>query len=381
MEQPDNTLGQILSAPIQEGTPVYGNTGMDPKIQEILNKKKEEMGLTDPEPKQDQKQGSELQTEPDQSQTVDGQDLKQEIQDDIVKLTPGYTISDFIKANIKEGKWEDLELEEDGKVFKVSEMGNFTEEQVWTIYNEQAKIQEEKLKESYIPVDGLDEYQKAVIELVKVGGKDAARGIQENPELLEVPFKDVDLEDVNGRAFIYIEDLMSKGVSESDAIALAKSKEGNGELYGISFAIRNTYHKNYLEQVDQVKQRYIEEQEAQKEKEKNYKKELKATYIENGYDPVVAERLTNAATEKTEEEFNIDSKYYEIMSDPKKAYRLVEYLMEPESFEKRIQVKTANAVNMETFTNLRRVQTTKPVSGKGKISTTNTSTPQVVFAF
>lgn len=293
------------------------------------------------------------------------------------------TMINFIKKNIDSGKWQDLEMEdEEGNVTKVSELTNITEDQLNLIYSEQEKIREEEVQGKYLSVEGLDDTQKELIELIKAGGEKVVEALRTNPELASPRFSAETLEDEASQMRVYISDMVNKGLSEADATNLANIKKDNGELYGEAFAIKNKAKEDYVKEVQEAKQALEEQNKERVEKEKAFKNNLKEYYKSKSYTPSTIEKLVEAGTKKEGGNYAIDDLYFSIMEDPNKAADLIEFLVDPENFIKRYTIKAQNQTNQQNMVELRRISAvSKTKTGKKADNNLDTgSSPVFTFS-
>lgn len=349
----DGNLEKILSAPVSEETVVFNVEGLN--LGNMMPSPEEQNSVTEPKD-----QGTE---EPNPN-TEPGEEKNK------VVNTSG--ITNFIKSNIKDGKWQDLEIEDpEGNIVKVSDMEDISEDMFNLIYQEQEKIKQESFEKDYLSVKGLTEVQRSLIDLVKVGGESVAETIKNNPDSVNPLFYNEDLQSEESQIRVFVQDYMMKGVSQQDAENLAKMKMDSGDLYGEAHEIKTKHYNNFIKEVEDVKASILEQQKQSAEQEKIYKKDLKQTFLENGYNPAKVDKLVETATKKEGDRFVIDDLYYQMMTNPKTAYKLIEFLVDPENFANRIKKQATTEANLDTLSTIRRVSlpTKTTTSSKTEVAT------------
>ena len=182
-----------------------------------------------------------------------------DFQENVSNISGSRGLTKFAKSMIESGEWEDLIIETEKGDVKLSEMKSLTQEQISAVYSEQKKIREEKFKEDFTSIKDLPEYKKEIIAIIKEGGKDLVEAIRNDSTISTPPFQDVDLENVNSRATVYLNDLVSKGLSKEDAITLVKSAEAKGELINKAEEIVAKANETYLGELKRIKEEIAEE--------------------------------------------------------------------------------------------------------------------------
>lgn len=353
----DDNLEKILEAPVNEDSVVFNVEGLNFDIPGV---KTEEPAQDPPKEKEEEVSTEQPKQEPDPVKTNTG-------------------ISSIVKENIEKGKWQDLEIEDaEGNVVKVSDMDHIDNDMFNLIYQEQEKIKQEEVEKNYLSVQGLTDVQKALIDLVKVGGDHVAETLNSNPDALQPIFHNEDLQTEGSQIRVFVQDYMMKGVSQQDAENLAKLKIDSGDLYGEAHEIKQRHHEKHLKDIEAVKAEIIQQQNQALEQEKNFKKSLKEQYLNAGYNPKTVDTLVEAGTKKVDHRFAIDDLYYQMMTEPKTAYKLIEFLVDPESFENKIKKKTTTENALETLGTIRRVNLPKKTTTSSK---TEVNTEAPVFHF
>lgn len=277
-------------------------------------------------------------------------------EDTISTISGSRGLTKFARSMVENGEWEDLIIETEKGDVKLSEIKSLTEEQINAVYTEQKKIREEKFKEDFISIKDLPEYKKEIMAIIKEGGKELTEAIKNDPSIRTPPFENVDLEDVNSRAKVYINDLIAKGIPQDDALSLAKNAETRGDLISKAEDIVNKAKEDYLGELKRIKEELAEDNKTTLAREKEFKKDLYKTFIDNNYDPKMADKLVKIGTEKSEDgAFKIDDLYYDMMEDPNKAYELISFLTDRENFIKTIRREVKKEEGINTMLNMRRI--------------------------
>src|SRR5699024_285583 len=118
--------------------------------------------------------------------------------------------AELLKDYISSGDWEDAIVEMDGEEVKLSELEALDKETFLQIKSTQKEIAQEKLKEKYIDVEGLDETDLQLINLKKSGG-DWTYLLQHEAENIH-PLEGLDLDDENVQLWLLSEQYKSQGM-------------------------------------------------------------------------------------------------------------------------------------------------------------------------
>lgn len=281
------------------------------------------------------------------------------------KQNTGLNVSTIINSNIGNGHWEDFKIiKDDGTEELLSEITDLDEETYRFILEQQQQFKEEKLKEEYIKLEGISETKRKVIEIAMTGGRGVAEAILQDPNLMNEPYEGMDPNEVKDRFNIFVDDLVGKGVPTEDAVELAQKREKDGTLYSSVTDIVATARESHKQHLEKVKQELLDEKAKEEQFIKNYEKELRASFTERKLDPKTINNLVKLATELEGDTIKIDSLYDSMIRDPKKAPLLIEFLNDPEAYNKRIKTGLQNEVNVQTMRAVK-LETSKTATPRG----------------
>jgi hypothetical protein len=288
------------------------------------------------------------------------------------KTTSEYT--EIAKDFIESGDWEDVIIEgegeeEDKKLSELIEEGKVDKATFLSVKKEMDKAKEEKLKNNYIKVEGLEESKRKLIEIIKEGKTEEVRNLlTEEPDILEEPFKGFDNDNDAHNEHVLTWYYKAKGNNDSETQALVEKAKKDLSMDSIAAEVvekAREQHKLKLDKkAEELKSQNQEEEQALKE----YKKDLKQNLKELGIKDTTIKKFTDFATQTNEEGMlPVDSMFEEIMSDPKKASDFIYYMLEPEDFIKKKSeslLKTKSIDDMRKIKRLQQEQKSKGTSNK-----------------
>jgi hypothetical protein len=279
---------------------------------------------------------------------------------------------DIIKDKLDSGEWEDVLIEtEDGTEKLLSELDSVDKETFKNLERAIKDQKEEEFKSKYIEVDGLDEVKKRLISIVKNGDLELAKALFENPETLEEPFQgyDEDNDDHNADVLAwYYKQVLGHSPSETKALVESSKKDLTLDVKAQKIVQyqRDQFYKN----LEAKEQELIANQEKEQARIKEYKKGLLADLKQDGVSENLARKFADVATKKTENgSFEIDDIYEEWMNDPKKAKELIQFMLDKETYLKRVTSEVKKNVQLDNLKKIRIVQDTSRVERSKKEET------------
>lgn len=289
--------------------------------------------------------------------------------DEIVFDNSSTVYFDIIKDKLDSGEWEDVLIEtEDGSEKLLSELDSVDKETFKNLERAIKEQKDEEFKTKYIEVDGLDEVKKRLISIVKNGDLELAKALFENPETLEEPFQgyDEDNDDHNADVLAwYYKQVLGHSPSETKALVESSKKDLTLDVKAQKIVQyqRDQFYKN----LEAKEQELIANQEKEQARIKEYKKGLLTDLKQDGVSENLARKFADVATRKTESgSFEIDDIYEEWMNDPKKAKELIQFMLDKETYLKRVTSEVKKNVQLDNLKKIRIVQDTTRVERSKK---------------
>jgi hypothetical protein len=272
---------------------------------------------------------------------------------------------DIIKDRLDSGEWEDVLIEtEDGTEKLLSELDNVDKD---TFKNLERAIKDQKAEEfksKYVEVDGLDEVKKRLINIVKSGDLELAKALFENPDSLKEPFQGYDEDnDAHNTDVLgwYYQKVM--GHSNSEARALVEASKKDLTLDVKAQKIVEYQRQQFYKGLENKEQELIEDQKEEQERIKEYRKGLAQEFKTEGVSESLTRKFVDVATKKDQNgSFEIDNIYEEWMNDPKKARELIQFMLDKDTYIKRVTSETKKNVQLENLKKIKIVQDTTKVS-------------------
>jgi len=256
------------------------------------------------------------------------------------------------KRLIERGDWEDAEVEDsEGNVVKLSELTDLDEDYYLSILESQKTKQQEEIKEKFVSVEGLDENQKKLINIIKEKGD--LRQIFQTPDLVKRPFEEADgwdIDDESHQSTIVFRQYLANGNDEDQAKLLVEKDKKDSVLDEKAKRIVDFHQSNYDKTVAEAEKAVQAERIKEQEDIKKYRSELSKLYKEQGIQDVTAKKLIDLATKENKEGMmEVDRLYNEVMEDPKRAQELIYFLADKENYLKLKAVDSKRKDNIETF--------------------------------
>lgn len=341
----------------------------DFSLEEGANPKKdEEISIDLSDEKEDNSEDSEKNDDKEEKEVVvveKNEPSKKEKKEEIVFNNSDAVYFDIVKDRLDSGEWEDVLIEtEDGTEKLLSELDNIDKD---TFKNLERAIKDQKdedLKSKYIDIDGLDEVKKRLINIVKSGDLDLAKALFQNPESLKEPFQGYDEDnDVHNTEVLswYYQNIIGHSPSETRALVDSSKKDLTLDLKAQK--IVDYQRQQFYKGLENKEQELIAEQKEEVERIKEYRKGLTSEFKQEGVSETLTRKFVDVATKKDQNgSFEIDNIYEDWMNDPKRAKELIQFMLDKETYIKRVTSETKKNVQLENLKKIKIVQDTTKVS-------------------
>lgn len=274
--------------------------------------------------------------EVEQEQEKDVQQEEEVSNEVVIETTtePTPTVYDtLLKDRLESEEWSDAEIEVNGEKIAISELKSIDEETYNFIKEAQKNLKKEEIESKYIKVDGLSEQQKSLINIVKTGDLEKAKELFENPQILQEPFKGFDNDNEEHNIQVLAWKYSSQGKTPKQIQALIQIAKEDLTLDVEAKQIVEEEQKNYFNHLKETENRLLQEKTAEQEKIKTYRKELINEFKESGLEEGLSKRFADVASKYTQEgNFEIDNILDDILKDPKKASRLIHFVLDEKGF-------------------------------------------------
>lgn len=274
------------------------------------------------------------------------------------KKLPKNQYRDKLKSLIEDGLIENFQVTLVGKEGEeiqtsLSELEDINKETYTYILSEYKELKEKDLKEKYISKEGIDELTESLIELKQAGG-DISSLIKEElqtVDILQQMKKNID--DEQQQIDIVYHELKGKGLSDKVIQAQINDLTENFELEKTATEILDTHIDAYKQSVEAKKKEQLAKIAEEKEKEKQFKKEVSTFYKESKIPENIRGLLIENTTKRDNQGLtNTDKLYFDSINDPQKHAKVAFMLHNLEEFEKWIsagkvlqnQTKTASSI-------------------------------------
>jgi hypothetical protein len=298
---------------------------------------------------------------------------KKEKKEEIVFNNSDAVYFDIVKDRLDSGEWEDVLIEtEDGTEKLLSELDNIDKDTFKNLEKAIKDQKDEELKSKYVDIDGLDEVKKRLINIVKSGDLDLAKALFQNPESLKEPFQGYDEDnDAHNTEVLawYYQNIIGHSPSETRALVEASKKDLTLDVKAQK--IVDYQRQQFYKGLENKEQELIAEQKEEVERIKEYRKGLASEFKQEGVSENLTRKFVDVATKKDENgAFEIDNIYEEWMNDPKKAKELIQFMLDKETYIKRVTSETKKNVQLENLKKIKIVQDTTRVSRTKQEETT-----------
>jgi len=286
-----------------------------------------------------------------------GEENKEPIVEEVVEevkvpTTPSESseYSKIVKKFLDNGDWDDAVIKTDDGEVKISELENITEEEFYNLIADQKAIKDEDVKEKYLPVDGLTEDKKTIIDIVAKGGD--LTEIFSTPQQMQKPYDENlgwDLDNEQHQFKIVEDYYIATGIEPKRAKQLALADMTDMELDVKAKQIVEGYQTAYSENLKKIAKSLDDDKKAEQDRLKTYRSELLKKYKEKNVPEALTKKLVDAATRETQDgTFGVDSIYEKLMEDPEEANEIIFFLMDRDKYlqekmkETKIQTQVQN---------------------------------------
>lgn len=273
------------------------------------------------------------------------------------KKLPKNQYRDKLKSLIEDGLIENFQVtigkEGEEVQTSLSELEDVDKDTYAYILSTYKELKEKDLKEKYISKEGIDELTESLIELKQAGG-DISSLIKEElqtVDILQQMKKNID--DEQQQIDIVYHELKGKGLSDRVIQAQINDLTENFELEKTATEILDTHIEAYKQSVETKKKEQLGRIAEEKEKEKQFKKEVSTFYKESKIPENIRGLLIENTTKRDNQGLtNTDKLYFDSINDPQKHAKVAFMLHNLDEFEKWIsagkvlqnQTKTASSI-------------------------------------
>lgn len=247
--------------------------------------------------------------------------------------------SKIVKKFLDNGEWDDAVIKTDDGEVKISELENITEEEFYNLISDQKAIKDEEVKEKYLPVEGLTEDKRLIINIIAKGGD--LKDYFQSPEQMQKPYDENigwDLDNEQHQFKIVEDYYIATGIEPKRARQLAQADMTDMELDAKAKQIVDGYQTAYSNNLKQVAKALDEDKKAEQERLKIYRSDLLKAYKEQNVPDALTKKLVDSATRENQDgTFGVDGVYEKLMEDPKEAKEIIFFLMDREKY---LQEKT-----------------------------------------
>jgi len=262
----------------------------------------------------------------------------------------------LVKKNLEKGIWEDIIINDGEKEVKLSELGDITEEEYFNLIEDQKALKDEDLKDKFLPIEGVTEEKRIILEIVKNGGD--LKEIFKEPSQLIKPFDSAqgwDLDNEEHQYGIVYQQYLAQGLTKERAKLLADADRQELVLDTKSKEIVDFHQKAYADKLKAVNDTLIEENKKEIERRKEYRQSLSKQYKEQNVPEPLTKKLLDLATKETEEGLAIDNIYFKLMDDPQTAQEIIFFLADKEKYLEQKLKESKIKQNTQTLRTINRI--------------------------
>ena len=257
--------------------------------------------------------------------------------------------TDLIKDYIEEGDWEDGAIEIDGEVVNLVDLKNVSADLFKQIKASQKLAKEEELKDKYISKEGIDENTLKILELKKAGG-DTRELLQIQAEYVN-PLQGLDLDDERVQEYIVRQKLASNpDLDDEDIDNKIRKFKNNLTLDLEAGKVAEEVNVNFTRLIESKNAEHKARVEAQKEEQKNFKKQMTQTFRDLVPDEKIVKSLVESSATFDENGLtNSDRAYFEAKKSPELFAKIALLLSDEDKFNEFYGTKIKNTVNKDTI--------------------------------
>jgi hypothetical protein len=311
-------------------------------------------------------------------------DIKEEVEEKKVeeqkpKVEVSTEYSKIVKKFLDNGDWDDAVIKTDDGEVKISELENISEEEFYNLIADQKAIKEDDVKEKYLPVDGLAEDRKLIIDIVAKGGD--LKEIFQSPEQMQKPYDENlgwDLDNEQHQFKIVEDYYIATGIEAKRAKQLAQADMNDMELDIKAKHIVEGYQQAYSNNLKQIAKNLDDDNKAEQERVKAYRSDLIKSYKEQNIPESLSKKLVDVATKENQDGvLAIDGIYEKLMEDPKEAKEIIFFLMERDRYLQEKMKETKVQTQMQNMRVINRI----PKSSDKKNNTEDNTETKTGFTF
>jgi hypothetical protein len=350
MENQPQVVDLDISALIQKAKDEQGTKEKQPEVtaDDVLKK----LSLEEPVTEEKKEETDKVETEEVKEKTeVAPKKLpKNQYRDKLNSLIEDGLIEDFKVSVGKEGEEVDTFL---------SELENVDKDTYAYILSTYKELKEKDLKEKYISKEGIDELTESLIELKRAGG-DISTLIQEEVQTIDILQKmKANIDDEQQQIDIVYHELKGKGLSDRIIKAQIEELTENFELEKTASEILDTHIGAYKQSVEVKRKEQLTRISEEKEKEKQFKKEVSTFYKESKIPENIRGLLIENTTKRDNQGLtNTDKLYFDSINDPKKHAKVAFMLHNLDEFEKWISAGKVLQNQTKVATSIMRIDPT-----------------------
>lgn len=315
---------------------------------------------------EEQEQKAEEDKEKETSKPEESDPPAQELDEEEEKANPSQNptvYAELLSTYIEEGDWEDAIVEIEGEEVQLSELKSVDKETFLQIKAAQKEAQQERLKEKYIDIEGLDETDLELINLKKSGG-DWTYLLKQEAEMVH-PLEGLDLENENTQLWLLAEQYKSQGMDQEAINMQLQSDKKNFKLDEKAKKVVDNINNAYKELVAAESKKKQQEQERIQQERKELAKNLRENYKSMKLSDSAIKRYVETATKdlgggKTKLDSLVDS----YKNDPEKLAKLAYFLEDEKGFLEFNGAKQKNKQSLKTIKLIS--QTQKQTKDKAK---------------
>jgi DNA-directed RNA polymerase subunit K/omega len=311
-------------------------------------------------------------------------DIKEEVEEKKVeeqkpKVDSSTEYSKIVKKFLDNGDWDDAVIKTDDGEIKISELENISEEEFYNLIADQKALKEDDVKDKYLPVDGLAEDRKLIIDIVAKGGD--LKDIFQSPEQMQKPYDESlgwDLDNEQHQFKIVEDYYIATGIEAKRAKQLAMADMNDMELDIKAKHIVQGYQEAYSNNLKQIAKNLDDENKAEQERVKAYRSDLIKSYKEQNIPESLSKKLVDVATKENQDGvLAIDGIYEKLMEDPKEAKEIIFFLMERDKYLQEKMKETKVQTQMQNMRVINRI----PKSSDKKNNTEDNTETKTGFTF
>ncbi len=263
----------------------------------------------------------------------------EEVKEKPQRKTSKNQYSEKLKSLIEDGLIENFQVtigkEGEEVQTSLSELEDIDKDTYAYILSTYKELKEKDLKEKYISKEGIDELTESLIELKRAGG-DISTLIKEEVQTIDILQQmKSNIDDEQQQIDIVWHELKGKGLSDRVIQAQIRDLTENFELERTATEILDTHIGAYKQSVEEKKKEQLARIAEEKEKEKQFKKEVSTFYKESKIPENIRGLLIENTTKRDSQGLtNTDKLYFDSINDPQKHAKVAFMLHNLDEFEK-----------------------------------------------